>query len=343
LKPEVLGPNQFRRFYRGGPAIAALRGLESTDEYAPEDWVGSTATTFGARTEGLTRLPDGTLLREALRADPEAWLGPAHVARFGADPALLVKLLDAGERLPVHFHPGRSFAARYLDSPYGKTEAWYIVSAPSGARVGLGFAEEVSFATVRGWVDRQDVDAMLGALNWLEVAPGDAVFVPAGTVHAIEEGLLICELQEPTDFSVLLEWDGFDIDGAEVGHLGLGFEVALQALDRAALDAAELERLRSRPPEGMAPGALIQGLLPGDAHGFFGAQRIRPGDGGVVLEASLSILVVLEGGGQLTDARGVELELRRGMTVLVPFSAGECIIGGGVDVLVCRPPDVALS
>jgi mannose-6-phosphate isomerase class I len=51
------------------------------------------------------------------------------VARYGADPALLVKILDTGERLVVHFHPDRDFAARHLGSRYGKTEAWIILDA----------------------------------------------------------------------------------------------------------------------------------------------------------------------------------------------------------------------
>ena len=51
-------------------------------------------------------------MRDAVAADPEAYLGAAHVARYGASTALLVKLLDAGQRLPAHFHPGRAFALR---------------------------------------------------------------------------------------------------------------------------------------------------------------------------------------------------------------------------------------
>ena len=57
------------------------------------------------------------MLKDVIAADPEAFLGPEHVASYGADPALLVKLLDAGERLPVHYHPGRAFAKQHLGPP----------------------------------------------------------------------------------------------------------------------------------------------------------------------------------------------------------------------------------
>ena len=56
--------------------------------------VGSVTPLFGEGSLGLTVLPDGTLLRDALSADPVTWLGPSHASRWGADPALLVKLLE---------------------------------------------------------------------------------------------------------------------------------------------------------------------------------------------------------------------------------------------------------
>ena len=72
----------------------------------------------------------------------------------------------------------------------------------------------------------QDSAAMLDALHELPVGAGDAIFVPAGMPHAIGAGILLVELQEPTDLSVLLEWDGFELTEAE-GHLDLGWDRAL--------------------------------------------------------------------------------------------------------------------
>src|SRR4051794_1388371 len=211
MMPLVLPPNSQRRFYRGGRRIAELRGLPDGDDHVPEDWVGSTSTAFGDADAGLSRLPDGRALRDAVRADPEAFLGPAHVNALGPEPRLLVKLLDAGERLPVHFHPGRAFARESLGSEHGKTEAWVIVSADSGAEVHVGFNSSVDAATVRDWIDHQDGEAMLAALRRVPVAAGDALLVPASTPHAIGAGILLVELQEPTDFSVLMEIEEFGL------------------------------------------------------------------------------------------------------------------------------------
>lgn len=334
MHPVKLPGNQLQRFYRGGARIRAFRGLPGADDDAPEEWIGSTATLFGSETLGLSRLPDGEILRDAISADPEPYLGRTHSARFGPDPGLLVKLLDAGERLPVHFHPDRDFAGRQLGSRWGKTEAWIIVDG--GGTVHVGFREELDGETVRGWVERQEVEAMLDALHAIPVEPGDTIYVPAGTPHAIGEGILLVELQEPSDLSVLLEWEGFAIDGAAEGHLGLGFEVALEALDRSAWSAERLERIRSR--RGAAdPRSGTERLFPDEADAFFRAERIEA-DGPSPLPAAFSILIVLDGPGELVAGDGTRLALARGDAILVPFAAGDCHVEGSVELIRCLPP-----
>lgn len=338
MKPHRLGANQLHRFYRGGEAIARFRGIATDDPYAPEDWVGSTATIFGEDGLGLSALADGRLLRDAIDADPDGFLGRAHAARFGADPALLVKLLDAGERLPVHCHPDRAFARRHLGLAYGKTESWLIVET-RGPRpsVWLGFREDVDAGVLAGWVERQDRASMLAALNELPVEPGDCVFVPAGTPHAIGEGVFLIELQEPSDLSVLLEWTGFEVDGARDGHLGIGFETALGCVRRAALGGDGLGRL-TRATGAAAPDRPgVRPLLPAESRPFFRAERLRP-DPAASLEPSFSILVVLEGEGRLETATGGTLPLARGDTVLVPHGAGPAELTGAVDAIRCLPP-----
>jgi mannose-6-phosphate isomerase len=326
VKPLVLPPNVQHHFYAGGRRIAELRGLELDDDHTPEEWIGAVNTMFGQRERGLSRLDDGTFVRDAIAADPEGYLGPEHVARWGADAGLLVKLLDAGERLPVHFHPTRAFARDALGRDHGKTEAWIILEAEPGAKVHAGFVEDVDLDTVRGWMDAQDSGAMLAALRELTVAPGDAIFVPGGTPHAIGEGILLVELQEPEDLSINLEWAGFPLT-SEGSNLGLGWDRALEALDRTAWDD---ERLASITRPGAAPS-----ILGSDADPYFRAERLQ---GGAPLDAGFSILVATDGAGTLRTAGG-SLELRRGSAVLVPYGAGEGELTGGLTVLRSRPAD----
>ena len=70
MKPQLLPPNVLRHFYAGGARIAALRGLELESDHMPEEWIGAANTTFGDDARGLSRLADGTLVRDAIAADP---------------------------------------------------------------------------------------------------------------------------------------------------------------------------------------------------------------------------------------------------------------------------------
>ena len=326
VRPQPLAANQPRdRFYAGGRRIAAFRGEQLVGGNAPEDWVASTTTLFGEAERGLSRLPDGERLVDAVRRDPVAWLGPAHVAARGADPGLLVKLLDAGERLPVHVHPDVPFARTHLGLPHGKTEAWILVEP---ATVHVAFTRDVDADELASWVERQDRAAMLGAMHALAVEPGDAVLVPAGLPHAIGAGAFLVELQEPSDLSILLEWAGFAIDGAALGHLGLGFATALRAVDRRGWSAAQVAGLRSaRAGDGGE-------LLPAAA-AFFRAERLR---GPATWDPDYAVLVVTGGPGELRWDGG-SLPLRHGTTVVVPYAAGPCEVAGGdgIEVLRCRP------
>lgn len=333
LGPMVLGPNRPVRPYRGGLGITSLRGVPAADAHRPEDFVASTVAVFGDDRIGLSTLPDGRVLREAIEAAPVEFLGAPHVDAFGAQPELLVKLLDTGERLFVHFHPDDDFAAQHLGLAHGKTEAWIVVglrdAGPGSGTAHLGFARDVNAAEVADWVERQDVAAMLEAMNPVELRVGDAILVPAGVPHAIGPGVTVVELQEPADLSVLLEFDGFpgvDRDGA---FLELPEPLALTALDRSAWNGERLEGLIVHRRAGSA--------LPAAAEPFFRAERVSV-RGAHGLERGYAVLVVVDGQGELRTASAT-LELRRGETVLVPDAAGQVELVGELELIRCRPPE----
>ncbi|KGN37376.1 class I mannose-6-phosphate isomerase [Knoellia subterranea] len=329
-----LAINTPRRFYRGGERILAFRGLsapEDFDGYRPEDWIASTARLFAEGGGGVSTLDSGTALPEAFSSDAAGWFGGAHVARFGGDPNLLTKLLDSGERLPVHSHPSRQFAAAHLDCDHGKTEAWIVLVADPGATVWVGFRDELSPDELAELVDAQD-ERLLAALNPIEVTAGDAVLVPAGQPHAIGEGVLILELQEPTDFSVMLEHERF---GLELDHafLGLDHQVALESVDHGPVTADRLATLRRRwvDVEGVGP------ALPDEAAPFFRAEVVHPVTGDVSLDAAYAAVVVVDGSGTLSSTDGPR-DVAAGDVLLVPHSAGEVTVSGDVTLIRCMPP-----
>jgi mannose-6-phosphate isomerase len=281
----------------------------------------------------MTRLPDGSLLATAVAADPVGWLGAEHVAKYGTDTGLLVKLLDAGQRLPVHVHPDRSFAAEHLAGPYGphgKTEAWIVLEAEPDAAVYLGFSRDVGVDELSAWARSQDVESMLAVTNRLPVQAGDSVLCPAGTPHAIDAGILVVELQEPADMSILLEWRDFGL-GESDATLGLPLDKALACIDRRACPPERLDGLRGRPLS-RAAGSL----LPGDADPFFVAERV---DSRVSrhLSQSYGVLVVTEGSGRLTSETCDSVPVGRGSTVVIPHAAGPTALDGAVEGIRCLP------
>jgi mannose-6-phosphate isomerase len=312
-----LPANQPETFYRGAGRIAAFRAAAGLPD-RPEDWVASTTSRFGLAPSGLTVLPDGRVLAEAVAADPAWWLGPGR----GTEPQILVKLLDAGQRLPLHVHPDRRFANAHLASPYGKTEAWVIVSAEPDAYVHLGFHRDVSPEELAGWVKKQQSGEMLAATNKIPIHPGDAVLCPAGVPHAIGPGVLLVEVQEPTDFSVMLEYESFGLDG---GHLGLGYDLALECVDRSTWTRERIAELRGGDR-----------LLPAAADPFFSVDRLRPQDR---LEAAFAVVVVTAGAGTLTGEHD-QISVRRGETLLVPFAAGPLVLSGDVEAVRLTAPAV---
>ena len=112
--------------------------------------------------------------------------------------------------------------------------------------------------------------------------PGDVVFVPAGVPHAIGGGALIVELQEPTDYSILCEWKGFPVDPADA-HLGLGWDVALEALRLDAYEprlghARRRRRSSSHVDERAEPAGRFAVLLVLEGEGSIDGQPARAGD-----------------------------------------------------------------
>jgi mannose-6-phosphate isomerase len=332
-RPWRLLPNRVSRFYRGGLLIDTFRGVpHPLDTDRPEDWVGSATRAWTP--PGATPTDEG--LSEA-EVDGEV----RRVVDVVPDTGVLVKLLDAGNRLPVHAHPSRAFAREHLGSAHGKTEAWVILATrqlpgepPPNVR--LAFRRDVSRDELRRWIDDEDSEALADALHERPARAGDAWLVPAGVPHAIGAGSLILEVQEPTDFSIVLERRGFPI-GAEDAHLGLGWDVCLDAIDRHGWTDAELDALRS---DATGEGSL----LGSGADPFFSVARIRA-DAPRRLDLARRYVVgaVTAGAGTVRAANG-ELPVRAGHTLGIPPDAAASAEllpdAGGLELLLCTGADL---
>lgn len=331
MLPLLLPPNPVQHFYRGGDRIAALRGFVATTDRQPEEWLGSTLTRFGEGTVGLATTAEGEFLRDLIEADPAQWTGGP--GRDAADTGILVKLLDARQRLPVHVHPGREFAAAHLDCPYGKTEAWYVLDSVDDGAVYLGWKHAVDRDELDRRRDAQDSEWLLSNMNRIPVTPGTGILVPAGTVHAIGEGVFVAEAQEPTDFSILLEWS-VTTSTREESHLGIGFDAVMPAVSIAAMSQREIASLTRLAGESAA---TPRSVLPLAADPYF--RLLRAAAAGGVTEpfpAGFAVVIALSGSGSLvSDAGSVVIE--RGQAFAVPLAFGQWWVRGDADVLAFLP------
>ena len=349
MRPLLLPPNVIDHFYVGGRLLAALRGVELPSNRRPEEWLAATVHRADDPAVGPSRLADGRLFADVVAADRQGWTGSAAGApgTDAADTGLLVKLLDAGQRLPVHVHPTRDFALAHLRSCYGKSEAWYVLAVEGDdPAVWVGWRDAVDPAELAARVDAQDSAWMLDRMNKITVRPGDGILVPAGEPHATGAGVFVVEVQEPTDFSILLEWSVTTATRDE-SHLDLGFDRALHAVHHRATTAGGLVAVRHRVDPEQRSDALLR-ALPEAADPFFRIDIAAPAGRPVVVDPSFAVVIVLDGGGELSWTTGgarTGEPLVRGQVWAVPAGIGAWTIDGDARAVVCRPsadwPDIS--
>src|SRR5271154_339418 len=113
---------------------------------------------------------------------------------------LLIKFIFTSEKLSVQVHPGDHYARMHHQSR-GKTEMWHILAAEPGARIAAGFRAPLSAVQLKAAAVSGQIEELL---QWFEAKPGDTFFIPAGTVHAIGGGLVLCEIQQNSDVTYRL-------------------------------------------------------------------------------------------------------------------------------------------
>ncbi|MBQ2631776.1 MAG: class I mannose-6-phosphate isomerase [Kiritimatiellae bacterium] len=336
------------RTYHGGRLIDAMHGdFSAHDSHFPEDWICSTVRAINPGredvVEGLSRLADsGMTLKDCISADPVAALGADHVARWGESPGVLVKLIDAAERLGVQCHPDREKAHEFFNSPFGKTECWHIVGvrppvvkglrsdgapAVEPSCVYMGFKPGVTEAAWRNVFDRQDIPAMLGMLHRIEVKSGDTFFIEGGMPHAIGAGCLLVEIQEPTDYTFRTEKvtpQGFTIP-EKACHYGIGFDNMFKCFHYDGCDEAAARRRYMVAPQTVERTkefvrTVIVGMPRTDC---FSLERIDiSGSCRIAADGRFSVLYVLSGHAWLECAAGAA-PLRPGDQFFVPAAASD--------------------
>lgn len=224
------------RTYIGGSLLDALHGNPAgEDTNFPEEWIMSVvqARNSGRENiaEGLSRIQETEkTLRDYICENPEELLGKKHFEKYGANLGVLIKIIDAGERLTVQVHPTKDVARRLFDSEYGKTECWHILGGRTvngeTPCIYYGFKKGITKEYWKKCFDEQDIPAMLNCLHRFPVKEGETFLIRGGIPHAIGAGCFLVEIQEPTDYSIRTERTtpaGLQVSDF-MCHQGLGFE-----------------------------------------------------------------------------------------------------------------------
>lgn len=272
-------------------------------------------------------------LAKLAAAAPARMIGERGEAATGTSDRfpLLVKLIDGMDDLSVQVHPDDALA-RAQGEPTGKTEAWYVLAAEPGAMLYLGFADGVEpdafFAAARS-----GDPGVAEMLRRVPAEPGMAVVLPAGVMHAIGRGVLVYEIQQPSNTTFrLYDWNRTDRSGRP------------RELHHAIGEQATKPDLRPEPVEPVTTevGSVCRQFLL--ATGSFALERVAmqpwasldlaPVASPQVLTCVDGLAVVIAGGSTRT--------LRKGESVILPVDA-RCELTSAEQAVVLRGwvPDLA--
>jgi len=252
----------------------------------------------------------GLTLRKLMDDAPREILGNAKAGHGGRFP-LLVKFVDSADRLSVQVHPDDAAAERLGEADGGKNESWFVVHADPGAVLWVGLTPGKTRADLESAATKGAFEACLRSLT---PRAGDAVAIPAGTIHAIGPGFTLCEVQQTSDVTYrLFDWERPSTPSRPL-HREKSFEVARFGA------RSELTRA-SIGPATQAP-RLEAGELPSPGSFQWRQARSR-GTFELPATGSFRIVILLAGALELraTASPAVKVAVEPGQAVLLPAAA----------------------
>ncbi|MCI5709586.1 MAG: class I mannose-6-phosphate isomerase [Prevotella sp.] len=192
LYPLLFQPNLHTVVW-GGDRICGYKGLDMQQKNIGESWeVSAVPTSKSIVSNGELA---GRDLVSVVDEAPDEILGKAVSEKYNGQLPLLVKFIDSAKPLSIQVHPNDEMARREHGKS-GKTEMWYVIDAQPGSFLYAGFKQEI---TPEEYKRRIADGTITDVLAKHEVKRGDVFYLPAGRVHAIGSGILLCEVQQSSD------------------------------------------------------------------------------------------------------------------------------------------------
>ena len=267
----------------------------------------------------------GRSLRGLVGTHGRELLGASVFNRYGGEFPLLVKLLDAHQDLSIQVHPDDAYARLKHLGKFGKMEAWYVLQSENG-RIACGLKPGVDKPA---FVDAINNNRVSDAVEFYDARPGDVVFIPPGTVHALCAGVIVYEVQQSSDITFRI-YD-YNRPGADGKPRELHIESALQVI---AFEGPHPKPVASSALFGSRPG---QTLLVESEH--FRLERFSPSDNRIDHSpcASVAAVTFIEGDADVLGANE-SFRARKGDTFLIPAGRDFAVIRQGES-----PPEYLVS
>ena len=268
----------------------------------------------------------GKSLMEIIQSYGQEILGTSAKKEWFEKFPLLVKILDASDKLSVQVHPEDNYAFEYENGELGKTEMWYVIDAEPGAQLVYGVKPGVTKEQFEKGIANGTLENLL---NFVDVKPGDVFFIPATTLHAIGKGLLIAEIQQNSDTTYrVCDWNRTDADGNPR-------ELHVQK----ALDVANLTNMVGQEKtQGTvkAEGNNIRTLLVSCEYFTVEKIQIQKSSSEILNGDIFNVLMVIEGTGEIRYGRKESIKkesFKIGDSFLIPANMGNYSICGHCTVL----------
>jgi mannose-6-phosphate isomerase len=318
----ILYPLKFQPVYKqivwGGTNIQKFFKRDIPFDKVGESWE------LCCREDGMSLVNSGEFagrtLQNMIEEFGEDILGTDVFDRYGELFPLLIKIIDANDKLSVQVHPNDAYA-RQSGEQNGKNELWYVIDAKKDAKLIYGLKEHITKQQFETAVSQKQIDK---TLNEISVKPGDVIYIPAGTVHAILEGILIAEIQQNSNTTYrIYDWCRVDDNGK---RRELHINQALEVINFGACCQPEQGNITERGNDHISKAMLRSEFFNVDELTLNGEYKSKTNG------RTFLVIMDLQGQGKLYYDGGTT-ELNLGETVLVPANLGEFSIKGDQKLL----------
>jgi mannose-6-phosphate isomerase len=312
----------------GGKKLREKFGKDIPSDSTGESWE------IACHDNGTSTIANGSLKGKSLKEVIEMYGMDLLGTRTGEEGIkkfpLLVKILDASDRLSVQVHPEDEYAFKNENGELGKTEMWYVIDAEPGAQLVYGVKPGVSKEQFKQGIINGSLEKLL---NFVDVKAGDVFFIPATTLHAIGAGLLIAEIQQNSDTTYrVYDWNRIGDDG----------KPRQLHIDKA-LEVTNLSDVMGREKvEGLSvcEGENIRTYLVACKYFITEKVQIKQVSHEKLNGEKFDIIMAIEGEGKIEYNGGAEA-FKAGDSFLIPANMGNYIIAGECTVIKSYVPDIS--